>query len=111
MLNARWLIALVPALALGAAVVAAQEGPLAGERIALGREVFKDQGCYGCHAVGKFGTPIGPDLTHAGAKYSEEYVARWLQDPEAQRPSAHMPRLELTPRQVSLLAAFIASLK
>ena len=37
--------------------------------VAEGRRVFQDQGCYGCHAVGQTGTPIGPDLSHIGAKH------------------------------------------
>lgn len=34
--------------------------------VAQGRRVFQDQGCYGCHTVGKTGTPIGPDLAANG---------------------------------------------
>ncbi len=35
-----------------------------------GKQYFMSNGCYGCHAVGRMGTPIGPDLSHVGAKYS-----------------------------------------
>jgi len=56
-----------------------------------GKQYFMSNGCYGCHAVGRMGTPIGPDLSHVGAKYSLAYLHRWLRDPAEQRPSAHMP--------------------
>lgn len=70
-----------------------------------------EQGCHGCHTVGKLGTPIGPDLSHVGAKHSEAYLARWLRDPAMQRPAAHMPKLELTEPQIAALVAFLASLQ
>ncbi|HEY7650875.1 MAG TPA: cytochrome c [Methylomirabilota bacterium] len=85
---------------------AQQPGPAAeGERL------FRVQGCYGCHIVGKFGTPIGPNLSHVGGKYSKAYLTRWLKDPESQRPNAHMPKLELDPVEVEALAAFLSSLQ
>lgn len=77
----------------------------------LGKRQFMDNGCYGCHTVGKMGTPIGPDLSRVGAKYSRDYIERWLRDPSAQRPNAHMPKLELTEAQVKALAAFLSSLR
>jgi cytochrome c oxidase subunit 2 len=89
-------------------VAMAQDGdPLRG----AGERAFTQQGCYGCHMVGKFGTPIGPDLSRVGQKYSREYLARWLRDPESQRPSAHMPKLELSPEDVRALAAFLSTLR
>ena len=79
--------------------------------VAQGREAFNDQGCYGCHMMGRSGTPIGPDLSRIGARHSEEYLRRWLEDPEAQKPTAHMPRLALTKDEARALAAYLASLK
>ena len=76
-----------------------------------GRKYFMDSGCYGCHTVGKMGTPIGPNLSKVGAKYSRSYLERWLRDPSAQRPNAHMPALELSEQQVQDLAAFLSSLR
>lgn len=92
---------------------------LAGSAIALGQsarverggKAFIDSGCYGCHMVGKLGTSIGPDLTRVGAKYPREYLERWLRDPLLQRPTAHMPKLELTEDQVRALAAYLSSLE
>ena len=76
-----------------------------------GQAAFKNNGCYGCHIIGKFGTPIGPNLSEVGRKYQQEYLARWLRDPELQRPSAHMPKLELTEADVRALAAYLGSLR
>jgi mono/diheme cytochrome c family protein len=74
-----------------------------------GKRAFTEAGCYGCHTIEKFGTPIGPDLSHVGARYPAAYLARWLRDPSVQRPNAHMPALELNEAQVEALAAFLSS--
>ena len=35
-----------------------------------GERLFMEQGCYGCHTVGKVGTQgIAPDLSHVGGKH------------------------------------------
>lgn len=74
-----------------------------------GEKVFIDQGCYGCHTLGKLGTPIGPDLSRAGAKYREADLRRWLRDPSSQKPTAHMPKIELSPAEIEALAAYLAN--
>jgi cytochrome c oxidase subunit II len=95
-------LAVVTAVAVDAQPPAGSDG---------GRKVFMDQGCYGCHTVEKVGTPIGPDLSQIGRKYSESALVAWLRDPSAQKPTAHMPRIELGPGDAEALAAFLASLR
>ena len=90
-----------------AASAEAQDGAL----VARGQGVFKDQGCYGCHTVGKTGTPIATDLTRIGAKHDEAYLGRWLRDPAQQKPRQHMPKLQLTDAEVKALAAYLGSLR
>jgi nitric oxide reductase subunit C len=77
--------------------------------IEAGQRAFMKQGCYGCHTLGKIGTPIGPDLSHVGAKYRADYLARWLRDPSYLRPSTHMPTLELSDDDIKAIAAYLAS--
>ncbi|HET7344079.1 MAG TPA: cytochrome c [Methylomirabilota bacterium] len=76
-----------------------------------GRVVFFSQGCYGCHRVGIVGTPIANDLSHVGTKFTESELADWLRDPARQKPTAHMPRLALTPEEIRALAAYLSTLK
>ena len=79
--------------------------------LAQGERAFGSQGCYGCHLIGKFGTPIGPDLSRVGGKFPLAYLRTWLRNPESVRPAAHMPKLELSPEEIQALAAYLASLK
>ena len=100
--------ALVVAVVLLAASVQAQDS---GALAARGRVVFRDQGCYGCHTVGATGTPIATDLSRIGAKRDHAYLARWIRDPSLQRPTAHMPKIQLSEGEVEALAAYLGSLR
>ncbi len=94
-------------LATAGAVAAAAETP---NLVLQGRQTFFTQ-CHGCHTLGAAGTPIAYDLSHIGAKYSRAELERWLRDPSAQKPTAHMPRLDLTEPDVRALAAYLSTLK
>ena len=102
-----WLAVVLTVLA-GCSTVAAQGDASLLEK---GKQAFTDQGCYGCHTIGKFGTPIAPDLSRLGAKYSVADLASWLRDPSAQKPTAHMPRINLTEDEVRALSVYLASLR
>jgi mono/diheme cytochrome c family protein len=103
----------IPTTILGLALILAATATRAQEPspVATGKKVFVDQGCYGCHMVEKFGTPVGPDLSHVGAKYPKPYLEQWLRDPASQKPTAHMPKLQLSEVEVKALAAYLASLR
>lgn len=108
-MNGRWisstLALLVAALAACTATVA-QEGSL--ER---GKQLFTEQGCYGCHMIEKYGTPIATDLSHIGSKYNVAELTSWLKDPAAQKPTAHMPKIAMSPSEAQALAAYLGSLR
>jgi mono/diheme cytochrome c family protein len=77
-----------------------------------GEGLFKEQGCYGCHTVGKFGTQgIAADLSHVGAKHEVDYFTQWLKDPASQQPTAHMPKIGLNDAEAKALAAYLGSLR
>ena len=102
----KWAFAIVVVLLAGCAS-AADPPPL----VKQGQSVFTAQGCYGCHTVGKTGTPIATDLTHIASKYSEKQLSAWLADPSAQKPTAHMPKLTLNETDIKALAAYLATLR
>jgi len=78
---------------------------------ARGKQLFTDQGCYGCHIIDKYGTPIAQDLSHLGSKYRVADLEKWLRDPAAQKPTAHMPKIGLAEDEVRALAAYLGSLR
>ena len=99
---------LVAAIALVATVAFGQDGTAV---IVEGKRVFTEQGCYGCHTVGKTGTPIANDLSQVGSKYNESYLRAWLREPQQQKPRAHMPKIQMTEADAKALATYLASLK
>ncbi len=87
-----------------------------------GAELFARGACAGCHTVagttaqGKF----GPDLTHVGSRMTiaartlpntPENLAAWLRDPQRVKPGNRMPNLNLSEEDISLLVAYLQSLK
>jgi mono/diheme cytochrome c family protein len=100
--------ALAAAFALSATVVFGQDDAAL---VTQGKRLFTEQGCYGCHAIGKTGTPIANDLTRVGSKYPESYLRGWLREPQAQKPGAHMPKIQMSESDARALAAYLASLK
>jgi mono/diheme cytochrome c family protein len=78
---------------------------------AEGQRLFTEQGCYGCHMIEKYGTPIATDLSHAGSRYDLAYLTNWLRDPSVQKPTAHMPKIALTESEARALAAYLAGLR
>jgi mono/diheme cytochrome c family protein len=112
-------------IAPGGAPIGAQEREAL---LARGKALFTEKGCHGCHAIGNVGTPVGPDLSRAGAKYREDDLTRWLR-PSVQEPTQgrrmhelepverdtsrllrHMPTPKLSEAEAQALAAYLASL-
>jgi len=50
-------------------------------------------------------------LSRIGAKRDQAYLAGWLRDPSLQRPTAHMPKIQLSEAEVQALAAYLGSLR
>src|SRR3989449_10471100 len=57
-------------------------------------ELVHRYGCYACHKMRGFENrpKVAPPLTHPTAKLTPEWMARWIKDPKAFRPSTRMPR-------------------
>jgi cytochrome c oxidase subunit II len=88
---------------------------------AEGRRVFESTACINCHAVagtvadGRF----GPDLTHlmsrdtiasGAAPNTPENLRLWIQNPDAIKPGALMPAMNLTGDQFDEITAYMLTL-
>lgn len=99
---------IVSALLLAASPASAQDGdPL----VARGQRLFEAQGCYGCHAIGHVGATTAPSLSRVGAKYSRDYLTRWLRDTPPRGSVEHMPKIQLAEPDLQALAAYLSSLR
>ncbi|HEV7403571.1 MAG TPA: c-type cytochrome [Chthoniobacteraceae bacterium] len=97
----------------------------AGERVREGRLLFAQRRCAQCHEAAALLPPRGegmpelmqdaPVFAEFGARFKEEWMAHWINDPHAIRPGTPMPRVfagkgdEIDPRAADL-AAFLSSI-
>jgi cytochrome c oxidase subunit 2 len=102
--------------------IASQQRPVqfAGS-VAHGRQVFESTACVNCHTIagtsakGKF----GPDLTHlmsretiaAGAAINNrDNLRQWVKDPDAFKPGALMPAMQLDDHDLDAVTDYLTSL-
>lgn len=87
-----------------------------------GQELFMENACASCHTIA--GTEaqgkIGPSLTHVGSRETlaalmientPAELLRWIEDPQAIKPGAKMPGLELSHREFEAIATYLSELR
>ncbi len=77
-----------------------------------GLYLYADRECAYCHQInGRGGHRVGPDLANMVAKRrTREYLARYIKDPQAIKPTAIMPKYDLPQADREALADFVLSL-
>jgi cytochrome c oxidase subunit 2 len=90
------------------------------ETLAHGYQVFNDNGCIGCHAVGGKGSAAGPAFTNIGdreviAGYLEptyENFEAWIRNPEELKQGNKMTEFpDINDEDMDALIAYLKSLK
>ncbi|MGN7469577.1 cytochrome c oxidase subunit II [Brevibacillus sp. SAFN-007a] len=82
-----------------------------------GQEIF-NKSCLGCHAIAGKGGKLGPNLTNFADRervagilaHTPENVAKWLKDPQKEKPGNNMPNLNLDDAQVKALVEYMSTL-
>jgi cytochrome c oxidase subunit II len=90
--------------------------------VAAGRRVFETSACIDCHTVR--GTiadgTFGPDLTHLMSRATlgagvvantPENLKLWVENPQAIKPGCLMPAMNLDPKQLDELVAYLETLR
>jgi cytochrome c oxidase subunit 2 len=101
---------------LGGPIQPPQSGP-----VADGASYFASSPCTTCHTISGVSKGLrGPDLTHFAARTTlaagvlandPENLAKWIEDPDALKPGAEMPKLGMRGAQLDDLVAYLESLK
>lgn len=89
---------------------------------AEGRRVFEATACINCHAIaGTVATGrFGPDLTHlmsretiasGAAPNTPDNLRLWIQNPDAIKPGALMPAMNLTDSELDQVTAYLRTLR
>ena len=77
-----------------------------------GREVYEAQGCAACHMIRGEGGAAGPDLSKIGAARDENWLRRFIKNPQSVKPGSPMPDSKGLPEEnLSALVAYLVSLK
>jgi mono/diheme cytochrome c family protein len=91
-------------------------------RVREGRSLFAELRCIRCHASGASSpgdgampelSQDGPDLSNAGARLNEAWMAAWIANPKSLNPRAEMPRVfkgEGVAQEAADVAAYLATL-
>ncbi len=75
------------------------------------RPMIFNQMCIACHALENQGGKIGPALDGVGSRRDAAYIKKWLEDPTSLKADSKMPKLPLTPEQITELTAYLSLLK
>lgn len=78
--------------------------------VSEGKEIFQEYACYGCHKIAGTGGEVGPGLDGAGRRLRREYLAAFLQNPQAFIPGSPMKVSDLWEEEVQALVAYLMSL-
>lgn len=85
--------------------------PVDAPRLAEGRRLIADSGCYSCHEIPGYEglTFRGPALASIGYKVRPEWLGPWLKDPKSYLPHSKMGNFRLAPDEIGALQAFLLS--
>lgn len=92
------------------------------ELIKNGEVLFQQKTCANCHTIAatEAQANIGPNLSHLASrktlltgilKNNPENLAKWLDNPQAVKPGAHMPNFRFNKKELASLVAYLNSLK
>lgn len=83
--------------------------PALGPRVALGKRLFSERACIGCHRIEGRGGNVGPDLTYVGERRTAEWIIEHFKNPQKVVPGSRMPHLRLSEADIKVLTIFVLS--
>jgi nitric oxide reductase subunit C len=86
--------------------VTAGRTPPVTDSVAAGKAVWQRKNCNDCHTILGIGAYYAPDLTRVAGSRDDDWMTRWLTNPQATKPGTTMPGQRLTPEEVARLVAF-----
>jgi cytochrome c2/uncharacterized membrane protein len=84
--------------------------PVTTRDAAMGRELFRQYSCRGCHRLGGTGGLFGPMLDGVGSRLTPSYMYSFLKDPRGVVPGTTMKDFDLWDEEARQLVAYLAGL-
>jgi mono/diheme cytochrome c family protein len=76
----------------------------------VGRRLFEEKGCIGCHSLGGKGGTIGPALDEVAKRRDSQWIITHFRNPQAVTPGSVMPRFDFTEQEIRALTEFLLSI-
>ncbi len=77
----------------------------------LNSEIVQTYQCTSCHTIAERGGTVGPILNQVGNRRTEEWLRRWLADPQQVKPGTKMPKFDFTPEQLDAVVGYLTNMK
>lgn len=74
---------------------------------AVGRRLFAEKGCIGCHSIGGKGGKTGPPMDEVAKRRAPEWIMAHFRDPLAVSPGTVMPKFDFTKQESRALTEFL----
>ena len=78
--------------------------------LASGRRVYRELDCTKCHRINGRGNTVGPDLSGVGLRLQENYIRKWLLNPQAFIHDVVMPPVKTSDEKFEALVFYLMSL-
>lgn len=78
--------------------------------VVSGKKVYKRLGCSGCHKIKGKGGEVGPDLTLVGLRLNEQWIYRFIMNPQGIKPGVKMPNFGMNEEATISLTYYLKSL-
>jgi len=79
--------------------------------LASGRRVYRELDCPKCHRINGRGNTVGPDLSGVGLRLQEDYLRKWLSNPQAFVHDVVMPPVKTSDEKFEALVFYLMSLE
>lgn len=67
--------------------------------------------CDTCHTITERGGTVGPILNQVGNRRDEDWIRRWLKDPNSIKPGTKMPTFSFTPDEFEEVVGYVSAMK
>lgn len=74
-------------------------------------EIVAKYQCTTCHTITDKGGTVGPILNQIANRRTEEWLRRWLKDPNAVKPGTKMPQFPFTPDEYERALGYLTTMK
>ncbi|MFQ5770251.1 MAG: c-type cytochrome, partial [bacterium] len=77
----------------------------------LNSEIVKLYQCTSCHTIAERGGTVGPILNQVGNRRTEDWLRRWLTDPQQVKPGTKMPNFDFPAPQIDAAVGYLTKMK